>query len=375
MGFKLGLIVNPLAGLGGSVALKGSDNVAKEALVRGAVPRANERCQIALQALQGMDVEVFCWAKDMGEDCARNAGFKVKVLGKAVNQPSTAQDTLDAAQGLVAAGVSVIMFVGGDGTARDMLEAIGDQVPVVGVPAGVKIHSGVYGITPKAAGQVVAQLMQGDLVSLRSHEVRDIDEVAFREGKVRSRYYGELLVPEAHQYMQATKSSGVEVEELVLHDIAEFMLENMHDDVRYIMGSGSTVAAVMSVLGLENTLLGVDVVENGELLAADVTAQQLLELCGDPEDGKKCEMVLTLIGGQGHVFGRGNQQLSPQLIRSIGLDKVHILATKTKLKALNNQPLLVDTGDPDLDEELQGVVPVICGFNDHVLYPIGNPHV
>ena len=371
MSFKLGLIVNPLAGLGGSVALKGSDNVAKEALAKGAVPRANERCQIALQALQGMDVEVFCWAGDMGEDCARNAGFKVQVLGSAVSQPSTAQDTLDAAQGLVAAGVAVIMFVGGDGTARDMLEAIGDQVPVVGVPAGVKIHSGVYGITPKAAGQVVAQLMQGDLVSLRSHEVRDIDEVAFREGKVRSRYYGELLVPEEHQYMQATKSSGVEVEELVLHDIAEFMLENMHDDVRYIMGSGSTVAAVMSVLGLDNTLLGVDVVENGELLATDVTAQQLLDLC----DGHQCEMVLTLIGGQGHVFGRGNQQLSPQLIRSIGLDNVHILATKTKLKALNNQPLLVDTGDPDLDEELQGVVPVICGFNDHVLYPIGNPHV
>ena len=371
MSFKLGLIVNPLAGLGGSVALKGSDNIAKESLAKGAVPRANERCQIAMQALQGLDVEVFCWAGDMGENCARSAGLKVQVIGGAMSEPSTAGDTVAAAKGLVAAGVSVIMFVGGDGTARDMLEAIGNQVPVVGVPAGVKIHSGVYGITPKAAGQVVVQLIQGDLVSLRSHEVRDIDEVAFREGRVRSRYYGELLVPEEHQYMQATKSSGVEVEELVLHDIAEFMIENMRDDVRYIMGSGSTVAAVMSVLGLENTLLGVDVIENGKLLASDVTAQQLLELC----NSHKCAMVLTLIGGQGHVFGRGNQQLSPDLIRSIGLDKVHVLATKTKLKTLNNQPMLVDTGDPELDEELQGVVPVICGFNDYVLYPIGNPHV
>ena len=377
MSFKLGLIVNPLAGLGGSVALKGSDGVAKEALAKGAVPRANDRCQIALQALQGLDIEVFCWAGNMGEDCARTAGFQVQVLGAAASNPSSAEDTLTAAKDLLAAGVSVIMFAGGDGTARDLLQAIGDQVPVVGVPAGVKIHSGVYGITPKAAGQVVAQLVQGDLVSLRSHEVRDIDEVAFRQGKVKSRYYGELLVPEEHQYMQATKSSGVEVEVLVLHDIAEFMVENMHENVRYIMGSGSTVAAVMDVLGLDNTLLGVDVVENGELVASDVTAQQLLELCHAKGDGssKECAMVLTLIGGQGHVFGRGNQQLSPQLIRCVGLDKVHILATKTKLKALNNQPLLVDTGDPELDQQLQGVVPVICGFNDHVLYPIGNPNV
>jgi len=371
MSFKLGLIVNPWAGLGGSVALKGSDNVAKEALALGAVPRANERCIIALQALQGMDVEVYCWAGNMGETCARSVGLAVQVVGVAKSEPSTATDTLAAAKGLLAAGVSVIMFVGGDGTARDMLAAIGDQVPVVGVPAGVKIHSGVYGITPTAAGQVVAQLMRGDLVSLRSHEVRDIDEVAFREGRVRSRYYGELLVPEEHQFMQATKSSGVEVEELVLHDIAEFMIENMHADVRYIMGSGSTVAAVMCVLGLDNTLLGVDVIENGKLLASDVTAQQLLALC----HGRECAMVLTLIGGQGHLFGRGNQQLSAKLIRSIGLDKVHVLATKTKLKALNNQPMLVDTGDPELDEALQGVVPVMCGFNDHVLYPIGNPHV
>ncbi|MDP6969874.1 MAG: ATP-NAD kinase family protein [Gammaproteobacteria bacterium] len=369
MSFKLGLIVNPLAGLGGSVALKGSDNVAKEALAKGAVPKANARCQIALQALQDLDIEVLCWAGNMGEDCARAVALPVTVIGQAATEPSTAQDTMLAAQDLLKAGVDVIMFVGGDGTARDMLNAIDDQVPVVGVPAGVKIHSGVYGITPKAAGQVVAQLVAGELVSLRSQEVRDIDEQAFRSGQVKSRYYGELLVPEEHQYMQATKSSGKEVEALVINDIADFVVDNMASDIRYIMGSGSTVAAVMDTLGLDNTLLGVDVVANGQLLATDVTAQQLLALC----QGQQCEMVLTLIGGQGHLFGRGNQQLSPELIRLVGLDHIHILATKTKLKQLNNQPLLVDTGDPQLDEELQGVVPIICGYNDKVLYPIGNP--
>jgi predicted polyphosphate/ATP-dependent NAD kinase len=173
--------------------------------------------------------------------------------------------------------------------------------------------------------------------------------------------------------MQATKDSASvgakEIETLVLDDIAAHVEELMEPGVRYIMGSGSTLAAVMSYLGLENTLLGVDIVEDGQVLASDVTAQQLLVLCKN----HKVELFITLIGGQGHVLGRGNQQLSPQLIRLLGLGNIHILATKTKLKGLNGRPLLVDSGDPKLDQELTGLVPVICGFHDLVLYPLGNP--
>jgi predicted polyphosphate/ATP-dependent NAD kinase len=278
-----------------------------------------------------------------------------------------------AAQILLKKGVDLLVFVGGDGTARDLLQAIGDQVPVVGIPAGVKIHSGVYGITPAAAGQVIAQLVRGELVSLRSQEVRDIDEEEFRAGRVKARYYGELQVPESHQYMQATKDGAKEgskeVEALVLDDIAAHVEELMEPGVRYIMGSGSTVAAVMHYLGLENTLLGVDVIEDGHVIASDVTAQQLLDLC----DQQAAELFITLIGGQGHVLGRGNQQLSPELIKQLGLGNIHIVATKTKLKELKGRPLLVDSGDPQLDQDLAGLVPVICGFHDVVLYPLGNP--
>lgn len=374
MAFKIGLIVNPLAGLGGSVALKGSDNVAKDALAKGAVPQAGKRCLTALQALQGLDIELFTYAGEMGEDCAIASGLTYQIIGAAKHQPSQFEDTMDAAQQLAQMGMDVIMFAGGDGTARDMLKALessGMQVPVVGIPAGVKIHSGVYGINPKAAGQVVAKLVTGQLVSLRSHEVRDIDEEAFRQGQVKARYFGEMLVPEEHQYMQATKSSsGKEDEQMVLLDIADWVAENMDDDVRYIIGSGSTVAAIMDRLGLDNTLLGVDVIENGELLASDVTAEQLLQLTADHD----CQLYITLIGGQGHVFGRGNQQLSPALIRQLGMDNIHVVATKTKLNALTGKPLLVDTGDSQLDEELTGVVPVLCGYNDQLLYPIGNPN-
>jgi predicted polyphosphate/ATP-dependent NAD kinase len=374
MAFKIGLIVNPFAGLGGSVALKGSDNVAKDALAKGAIPQAGKRCLTALEALHGLDVELFTYANDMGEDCAQASGLAYQVIGAAQHTPSQFEDTMAAAQQMASLGVDVIMFAGGDGTARDMLKALeasGMQVPVVGIPAGVKIHSGVYGINPKAAGQVVAKLVTGQLVSLRSHEVRDIDEEAFRQGQVKARYFGEMLVPEEHQYMQATKSSsGKEDEQMVLLDIADWVAENMVDDVRYIMGSGSTVAAIMERLELDNTLLGVDVIENGELLASDVTAEQLLALT----EGYDCQLYITLIGGQGHVFGRGNQQLSPALIRQLGMDNIHIVATKTKLNALDGKPLLVDTGDSQLDDDITGVVPVLCGYNDQLLYPIGNPN-
>jgi predicted polyphosphate/ATP-dependent NAD kinase len=373
MTFNIGLVVNPLAGLGGSVALKGSDNVVDEALALGAVPKANIRCLQALVEVAGLDVCIYAFDGDMGADCALAAGLKTQVVGHAKTQPSRAEDTMEAAKTLLNQGVDLLVFVGGDGTARDLLKAIGDQVPVVGIPAGVKIHSGVYGITPTAAGQVIAQLVKGELVSLRSQEVRDIDEEEFRAGRVIARYYGELQVPESHQYMQATKDGAQEgskeIEALVLDDIAAHVEELMEPGVRYIMGSGSTVAAVMHYLGLDNTLLGVDVIEEGQVIASDVTAQQLLALCAD----HAVQLIVTLIGGQGHVLGRGNQQLSPELIRHLGLENVHIIATKTKLKALQGRPLLVDSGDPQLDQELAGLVPVICGFHDVVLYPLGNP--
>ena len=141
----------------------------------------------------------------------------------------------------------------------------------------------------------------------------------------------------------------------------------MEEDVRYVMGSGTTVAAVMAELGLPNTLLGVDVVENGQVIAADVTAAQLLELVQQ----HPARLVITLIGGQGHIFGRGNQQLSPAVIRAIGRQHIHLLATKSKIQALDGRPLISDSGDPQLDRELSGMLRISCGYNDYVMYRLG----
>ena len=368
--FRLGLIINPMAGLGGSVALKGSDgaDTAAQALALGAKPKAGMRTAQALDQLVGMDLEVVTYPGPMGEQVARELGFDVTVLGSIDIDATRAEDTEQAAKDLAAHGVDIVLFAGGDGTARNIVNALPENYPVLGIPAGVKIHSGVYALSPGAAGAVVAMLVSGELVSLVDQEVRDIDEEAFRQGKVRAQYYGELRVPQEHRYVQNVKSSGREVEELVVADIAADVVEQMEDGVRYLMGSGSTVKAVMDELGLENTLLGVDVIEDGQLIASDCTASELLSLA----QGHECRIIITVIGGQGHIIGRGNQQLSPELLRCVGRENIQLIATKTKLNELEGRPLIVDSGDPQLDRQMAGVMPVITGYHDAVLYRVSD---
>ncbi|WP_213994774.1 ATP-NAD kinase family protein [Arsukibacterium sp.] len=367
--FRLGLIINPLAGLGGSVALKGSDGMAAEALARGAVPMAGERANVALSQLSALkdQFQVVTVAGEMGADLCQQLGLNYQICYTPATAPTVAADTEQAALAIAEQGVDLLLFAGGDGTARNLCSVIGNSTTVLGIPAGCKIHSGVYAISPQAAGKLVQRLISGQLVTLAEAPVMDIDETAFRQGVVKTRRYGEMRIPAELRYVQSVKAAGKESEELVLDDLAAYVAGLMEDNIRYVMGSGSTVAAVMAELGLANTLLGVDVVENGELIASDVTAAQLLELVSDYPS----KLVITLIGGQGHVFGRGNQQLSPAVIKAIGRDNIMLLATKTKLQQLNGRPLLADTGDQTLDKALHGLLNVLTGYNDYVIYRLG----
>lgn len=368
---KLGLLVNPLAGLGGAVALKGSDGAAAaRALERGAQPHASEKATRALHYLAAESTpELFCWGGEMGETAAVEAGLDPWVIGRPGEQ-SSPEDTTEAARALAEAGVDLLLFAGGDGTARDICAALGDQLPVLGIPAGCKMHSGVYAVNPEAAGRLLAGLSRGELVNLDEAEVRDIDEAAFREGRVVARTYGTLRVPaESQQLLQQVKSGGRGSEELAHTELAARIAEDLENDTWYLMGSGSTVEAVMEELGLDNTLLGVDLVRNETLVAADVGADQILEHLAD---GAPARAVTSFIGGQGHLFGRGNQQFSPEVIRRVGRDHLQIVATRGKLRGLEGRPLLVDTGDPDLDQALCGLIPVLTGYEDQVLYPVDN---
>ncbi|MEO9495005.1 MAG: ATP-NAD kinase family protein, partial [Vibrio splendidus] len=386
--FKLGFIINPVAGVGGSVALKGSDGetTPEKALALGAEFKANQRAATALSVLEPYKTQIIIYTADgaMGENCARDLGFEVVVVNASNKtqhthqQNTTAQDTKDAVVALMQAHVDVLLFAGGDGTARDICSIVDDSFPVLGIPAGCKIHSGVYAVTPKAAGRVVEMLVTNQLVTLTDADVMDIDESLFRQGVVKAKRYGEMQIPSELRYVQAVKSGGKETDELVLQDIAAHVTEIMDDEL-YIMGSGSTTAFIMSELGEENTLLGVDVLHEHSVIANDVTEPQLWDLLNkhlaetDSNANEQVKLIITLIGGQGHIFGRGNQQLSPRIIKAIGKNNILIVATKTKLAALNNRPLIIDTGDTELDQTLSGYFPVITGYKDQVLYPASSP--
>lgn len=367
--FHIGLIINPLAGLGGAAALKGSDGVAAEALARGAEPRAAERTRIALDCLRPVAgrLQFLSFPGPMGADLLAELGYAHRVLGDLGEGATSAADTQRAVQALQEAGCALILFAGGDGTARDICAAVREEQPVLGIPAGVKIHSGVYAISPRAAGELALRLVEGGLVRLASGEVRDLDEAALRDGKVSARWYGELTVPVEGSFMQHTKQAGMESEELVLVDLADWLQESWEEGVRYVFGPGSTLHGLAQNLGLQTTLLGVDVIENGAVIAHDVTEAQLFELV----DGYPARLLVTAIGGQGHIIGRGNQQISPRVLRAIGLEHLRVIATKRKLGTLEGRPLLVDSGDPALDEAFPDAVRVWAGYKEELLYPVG----
>ena len=368
----IGLIVNPLAGLGGSLALKGSDGqeLRKLALTLTTQQRnrAMDRVERALRMLaqDKSAVRFTCWAGDMGELALQHLGLAGAVLGRATASLSSAEDTRQAAAALLAAGVDIIVFAGGDGTARDICDVVGQQRPVLGIPAGVKMHSGVFAVSPEAAGELLLQLARGGLVGVKLQEVRDIDEEAFRRDVVRSQFYGEMLVPSEGRYLQHTKVGGRESPDLVATEIADWLVANMEEGRTYLIGPGSTTAAIMEELGLANTLLGVDVVRDGALLVSDANEEALLAALHEAPGA--AAIVVTVIGGQGHVFGRGNQQFSPAVIRAVGVDNIIIVAAKSKVSALRGRPLLVDTNDPQLDRELSGYCSIVTGYDDHILY-------
>jgi predicted polyphosphate/ATP-dependent NAD kinase len=389
--FKLGLIINPVAGIGGSVALKGSDGLAMHAIALGGEAKANARAETALKVLQPYQNEITVYTVNnlMGEQAASALGFDVNLVYKTDNDTTQAADTEQAVAALLAEQVDIILFAGGDGTARNIAKVVTEhasqrkqaQIPVLGIPAGCKIHSGVYAITPIAAGRVVELMITKQLVTLTTGDIMDIDESLFRQGVVKAKRFGEVQIPSELRYVQAVKSGGKESDELVLHDISEDVIDKMSeaDDSLFIIGSGSTTAFLMTELNLANTLLGVDLVQHNTLIASDVTEEQLWQQIIQAQKNKQSvHLIITLIGGQGHLFGRGNQQISPRIIRTIieqtgGKENITIIATKAKLTALDNRALVSDTGDNALDQNLSGFMPVTTGYRDQVLYPIASP--
>lgn len=367
---KVGLLVNPLAGLGGSLGFKGSDSPALKARVTDTslpLERAGARAAraLALLAPEADAFDFYCWGGPMGQSLFDDAGLACTVLGAPQAVPSDATDTQAAVDAMLRARVDVIVFSGGDGTARDIYDRVAARVPVLGIPAGVKMQSGVFAVSPESAAEILLRLAQGGLVDVTACEVRDIDEEALQNDIVRSRFYGELLVPSQGHHLQRTKVGGREDPELAAQEIAQWFVDTMDDNTLYLIGPGSTTAVIMDLLGLGNTLIGVDALCGGQRIAADCDEAALLALIA-AHDGP-VRIVVTAIGGQGFIFGRGNQQFSPRVIRTVGLENIVIVAAKSKISALEGRPLLVDTNDTELDEALCGLRSVITGYDDRTL--------
>lgn len=365
---KIGFLINPVAGIGGKVGLKGSDGAEtlNRALALGARPEAGEKAKIALRRISpAREIQIVTYPGEMGEDIAGECGFSTRVLGKIENGRTTPEDTLRAARALRDEQVELILFAGGDGTARNILDAVGMEIPVLGIPAGCKIHSGVYAVNPRMAGDLVTQYLNGTICGTREAEVMDIDEALFRLGVVNARLYGYLRVPNEYKMVQNLKSGRGLSEAGTVQLLSNYIADSMRDDTLYIIGSGSTMQAVMNTLQLPGTLLGIDLVYQRGLLAADVTEAEILRRL---DQYPKAEIVVTVIGGQGYVFGRGNQQISGAVIRRVGKENIRIAASKAKMLSLLGQSLYVDTGDEEVNRMLRGYYRVIVGYDEYHVF-------
>ncbi len=349
---SIGLIVNPIAGLGGRVGLKGTDgdDLLALALERGAVPAATERAGRALARLHDRcaGVRLVAARGRMGADLAGAHGFDTEVLPGGGSDVTTADDTRLAAAELVRRRVDLIVFAGGDGTARDIHAVVGDRVPMLGIPTGVKMHSGVFATTPENAGNVVGEFVGSHPHSpVREAEVVDAE---LRGDAITTRLYGAARVPDDSLRVQAVKSRGAPPDEDALDAVCAAIADSMDPRRIYLLGPGTTMRRVLRPLGLEKTLLGVDAVRAGRLLGSDLAERDLIDLVAD----EPATIVIGVVGGQGAILGRGNQQLSPTLIRRVGIENIEIVAGLRKLLALEPPLLRVDTGDPDLDRAFCG---------------------
>jgi len=361
---QLGLIINPIAGMGGKVGLKGTDGkeTLEKAIQKGAQPKAQNRARQALESLGNTDATWLTFSGAMGEDTLKQLGYSHRVIGTPGN-PTSANDTRKAAAQMAELGVDLLLFVGGDGTAVDIIETIDMKIPVLGVPSGVKMYSGVFAATPLKAGQIARDYLRGE-TSLAEREVMDIDEESYRMGRLdaelkgfaRTPYKARLLLSEKHT------AGGID-EDIMKEGLAESIVDEMKKDALYILGPGTTVAAISKILGQEKTILGVDLVRNGVNVATDVDEATILANLGEEN-----YIIVSPLGGQGSIIGRGNQQISSQVIHRVGVDHLTVISTPVKLQELKT--LAVDTGDPELDEELRGYRRVVMSRHEAKLMKV-----
>ena len=371
--YRLGLIVNPIAGMGGAAGLKGTDGeLAAKAQALGVAPLASRRAAAALAQLAdlGDRLQVLTCSGTMGAEAARTNGLSARVASIVQDGPTSAADTKVAASRILKRRPDLLLFAGGDGTARDLLEVLGQRSPMLGVPCGVKMHSAVFAATPRAAGEVVRRyLLAADRSALlRDAEILDRETSSATSGRMSPKLYGMARTPCLSFLVPGAKSSSRPSEQAALQSAVRKAVELAGDERIAFVGPGSTMQLVKRGIGFMGTPLGVDAAAEGRCLAKDLGEQGILGLLRS----RPARILLSVVGGQGFLFGRGNQQFTPRVIRAVGLDQIFVVASLEKLAALPEQCLLVDTGDERLDDQLAGFREVIVSGGRTVFMPVRN---
>ena len=356
---KIGFIVNPIAGMGGTIGLKGTDDVLEEALKRGARPVAQNRAKKALERLNDRktDLVMVTSSGEMGENVLEDLNFPTYFIVYHPEKKTSNLDTKKVCKIFLEEDVDTILFCGGDGTARDIYEVIGSKIPIVGIPAGVKMFSGIFSINPQSISELITKFLDNQ-IQIREAEIMDIDEEMYRQNNFDIKLFGyaqTIYVPNLIQRRKSTFQS--ESEDVSKRNIACFLRELMKDGALYILGAGTTTKSIADLMGIKKTLLGVDLVKDEKLVARDVCEKDILTYIKGEDDVK---IVVSPIGAQGFIFGRGNQQISAEVMRKVGTENVIIIATPYKLS--QSPHLLVDTGDEELDRTLAGDKIVVCGY-------------
>jgi len=359
---KAGLIVNPIAGMGGRVALKGTDGVVEEAIRRGAEPMAIEFTKLFLKELSHYHVSIrfFTGPNGLGEDALKEFEFPYRVIKHrkigekeilGVKIPATNKEDTKTLAKFMSKDVDIIVFAGGDGTARDIYEAIDKEKPILGIPTGVKMFSGVFATSPEDAARLLVEFTKGN-AKLIEKEILDLDENAYRHDEVKGQLYGKCLVPYVETLIQGAKEATPLDEEEELEAIVNTLVEELEDGI-YFLGAGSTIKKIKDKLGINGTLLGVDIVEikdgKAKLVVKDAQEKDLLKYID-----KTPKIIVTIVGGLNFLFGRGNQQFSPKILSHIPKENITVVASPTKVR----RPIRVYTGDREVDEKLRGYIKV-----------------
>ncbi len=377
---RVGMLANPDAGLGGRLGLKGSDGQADFARSKGAEDRSGPRMKLMLQhfaKIHRVGFEEIEWVTSrgrMGSDWMPMESYIESIdFVHESSGTTTASDTELAVKNILDSGIQILVYSGGDGTTRDIISALDTagfpSMPVIGVPSGVKMHSGCFASSPRAAAEVLSAWIVGDLL-VSSTEVLDLDEDLYREGKWVVRLYAEAFSPNSPRWMQGSKELiQTESEDEIIQGLSDHIEQSFVDDNRLIIwGSGGTLRSIGENLGFDLTTLGIDATVGNGQVGTDLDEAGLIEVLTNHSG--KMTLLLSPMGGQGFLIGRGNLQLSPDVIKIIGIDNVLGVVTPSKL--LSVRALRIETGDETLDSEFSSrkYLKILQGYRTTRILPV-----